>query len=316
VSTTDFDRLAALLGPRAERRGALGARTTYRVGGPAAVWFEAGDLADLDRVAEALAAEPAPCLVVGRGSNLLVADRGFAGLAVGLGPGFEELALEPGAPRGAQVRAGGAVPLPVLARRTAAAGLRGLEWAVGVPGSVGGAVRMNAGGHGSDVAAGLRSVAVRDLAEPAGGVGQRPVTALDLGYRRSALGPTEVVVAATFALVAGDRAEAEAEIAAVVRWRVEHQPGGPNAGSAFTNPPATSAGALIERAGLKGLRLGSARVSPKHANFIAADGGGSADDVARLMALVAERVEHECGIRLAAEVRMVGFEAGAGPARR
>jgi UDP-N-acetylmuramate dehydrogenase len=241
-------------------------------------------------------------LVVGRGSNLLVADAGFPGIAVALGEPYAAITLD-----GTTVRAGGATALPVLARRTAAAGLRGLEWAVGVPGSVGGAVRMNAGGHGSDVAASLVEVRVVDLASGHDGV----VAAADLhlGYRRSALTPTSVVVEAAFALRPGDAEAAGAEVAEIVRWRREHQPGGQNAGSVFTNPEGDSAGRLVEVAGCRGLRLGTAQVSPKHANFIQADAGGSADDVAALVGEVRRRVRAATGVELRPELRLVGFPA-------
>ncbi|HVL27765.1 MAG TPA: UDP-N-acetylmuramate dehydrogenase [Acidimicrobiales bacterium] len=291
---------AAVLGERARRDRPLGPLTTYRVGGPAALAVDARHEGDLEAVARAVAASGLPVLVVGRGSNLLVADAGFSGIAVTLGEGFATLDVE-----GLTVRAGGAVTLPVLARRTAAAGLTGLEWAVGVPGSVGGGVRMNAGGHGSDISRTLVSARVFDLG--AGRPGERPAAGLELGYRRSALGPTDVVVAATFSLEAGERAAAEAEVAEVVRWRREHQPGGPNAGSVFTNPPGDAAGRLIEAAGLKGFRVGSAAVSTKHANFIQVDAGGRADDVRTLMVVVQERVFEQAGVRLHPEVHLVGF---------
>jgi UDP-N-acetylmuramate dehydrogenase len=204
------------------------------------------------------------------------------------------------------VRAGGAAALPVVARRTAAAGLTGFEWAVGVPGSIGGAVRMNAGGHGSDMAATLTGVRVVDVA--GGHDGLMLAEDLDLGYRRSAIGPTHVVVEATLELRRGDRATSEALIADIVRWRREHQPGGQNAGSVFTNPPGDSAGRLIDEAGCKGLRVGTAQVSPKHANFVIADDGGSADDVVALMEEVQRRVLAASGVRLEPETRLVGFE--------
>ena len=150
----DLRAVADALGPRARRDHPLGALTTYRVGGPAALYVEAGEVGDLVAVRRALAGRPVPLLVLGRGSNLLVSDAGFPGLVVHLGGRFGELCLPAVPATGTvEVRAGSAVDLPVLARRTVDAGLEGLEWAVGVPGSVGGAVRMNAGGHGSDTAA-------------------------------------------------------------------------------------------------------------------------------------------------------------------
>ena len=309
------ERAAAMLGDRARRDVPLGPLTTYRVGGPAALLLEAADEADLERARAAVSETGIPVLLVGRGSNLLVADRGFPGLAVVLGEGFATIEID-----GTEVRAGGAVSLPVLARRTAAAGLTGLEWAVGVPGSVGGAVRMNAGGHGSDVAATLVSARVVNLSGggPAwpecsgrGGradlEGDVPADRLDLGYRRSALDRASVVVEARFALQSGDREASEREIVEIVRWRREHQPGGSNAGSVFANPPGDSAGRLVEAAGLKGFRRGSAYVSPKHANFVQVDDRGSADDVRALIEEVARVVLERTGVRLELENHLVGF---------
>jgi UDP-N-acetylmuramate dehydrogenase len=135
--------------------------------------------------------------------------------------------------------------------------------------------------------------------------------ALRLGYRRSSLRTTQVVVHADLRLSPGDPGAGNAELAEIVRWRREHQPGGQNAGSVFTNPEGDSAGRLIEAAGAKGLRIGSAQVSLKHANFIQADPGGSADDVAALMAEVRRRVRDHSGIDLHPETVMVGFDGGA-----
>jgi UDP-N-acetylmuramate dehydrogenase len=304
VSRDAVAAAAAVLGDRARRDVPLGPFTTYGVGGPAALLLEGCGPDELALAGRAVAAGGVPVLVVGRGSNLLVSDRGFPGLALTLGDFFAAIHAD-----AVGVRAGGAVSLPVLARRTAALGLRGLEWGVGVPGSVGGAVRMNAGGHGSDVRAVLTRAWIWDLeGEPDDGA--REVEAADLGlaYRRSAIGPLQVVVDAEFALRPGDRAEAEAEIAGVVRWRREHQPGGANAGSVFANPEGDSAGRLIDAAGLRGHRRGSAFVSPKHANFVQVDDGGSADDVFALMEEVRRTVERRFGVVLQLENRLVGFD--------
>jgi UDP-N-acetylmuramate dehydrogenase len=292
---------ARLLGERAKRDVPLGPLTTYRVGGRAALLAEVRTEDDVRAVSGAVAETGLPVLLVGRGSNLLVADAGFPGLAVTLGGMFGQLELA-----ATQVRAGGAVSLPVLARRTAAAGLTGLEWAVGVPGSVGGAVRMNAGGHGSDVSETLVSCRIVDLSSG----NDKEVRRDDLafGYRSSNVHAGDVVLRATFALEHGDRVASEAQIADIVRWRRENQPGGSNAGSVFTNPPGDSAGRLIDDAGLKGHRVGSAHVSPKHANFFQADEGGSADDVRALIEEVQRLVEERLGVRLEPELRLVGFE--------
>lgn len=303
--------VAAALGERGQRDVPIGPRTTYRVGGRAALFLEACGVDDLLRLAPVLAATGVGVLVLGRGSNLLVADSGFPGLVVSLtGDVFGEIMVTPddgdGVPR---IRAGAGVALPVLARQSAAAGLTGLEWAVGVPGSVGGAVRMNAGGHGADTRATLMRCRVVDL--HAGTDVVVSPEELAFGYRRSAIAGHQVVVAADYHLRPGDRAASEATIREILRWRREHQPGGQNAGSVFVNPlgdpPANSAGWLVDAAGLKGLRHGSAMVSTKHANFIQAEPDGSADDVVALMLLVQQLVNDRLGVLLKAETRLVGF---------
>lgn len=288
---------------KVERDVPLGPLTTYRVGGAAAFFAQVENDDDLAAVGEFVRERGLPTLVVGKGSNLLIADAGFPGLAIVLGDAFAEVDVD--VERGV-VRAGGATPLPVLARRTAAAGRRGLEWAVGVPGSVGGGVRMNAGGHGSDIAASLLRVRVLDLVTGHDGTVQ--AADLALGYRRSSIGPAQIVVWAELETVPGDAGEAAAEIAEIVRWRRENQPGGQNAGSVFTNPPDDSAGRLIDAAGCGGLRLGSSEVSTKHANFIQADPGGSADDVLALILEVQRRVDDAFGVHLEPELRLVGFD--------
>ncbi|MEZ5295723.1 MAG: hypothetical protein R2697_05455 [Ilumatobacteraceae bacterium] len=203
-----------------------------------------------------------------------------------------------------------AAALPVVARRTAAAGVRGFEWAVGVPGSIGGAVRMNAGGHGSDMAACVVDVGVVDLDDPGRGVWRVDVGDLGLRFRASAVPPAHVVLDARLRLRTGDQAAAEAEISEIVRWRREHQPGGQNCGSVFVNPVPgeVTSGGLIDGLGLRGFRIGTAWVSDKHANFIQADEGGSAADVRAVMETVRARVADETGYRLRSEVRLVGFD--------
>lgn len=299
---TAVERAAATLGSLAKLDEPLGARTTYRVGGAAALLVEANSEDDLLTVARAVESTGLGVVVLGKGSNLLVADAGFPGIVLALGESFSTIDIE-----GTTVRAGGAVSLPVLARRTAAAALTGLEWAVGVPGSVGGAVRMNAGGHGSETVETLRRYRVIDLST--GSAQTRPVEALQATYRHTNIAPAEVVVWAEHELAPGERESSEAQISEIVRWRRENQPGGQNCGSVFTNPAGDSAGRLIDAAGLKGFRLGSAFVSPKHANFFQADEGGSANDVRALILEVQRRVEEVHGIRLAPELQMIGFEA-------
>jgi UDP-N-acetylmuramate dehydrogenase len=302
VSAPDVvEAAAASLGDRALRDAPLGARTTYRVGGRAALLLEVRSDADLAALADTVRATGVDTVIVGKGSNLLVADAGFAGVAVVLGDELAEVHVE-----GTTVRAGGAAALPVVARRSVAAGLTGFEWAVGVPGSIGGAVRMNAGGHGSDMAATLVGVRAVDLRS--GEDGWVAAADLHLGYRSSSVAPHVVVVHADLQLAPGDVERGQAELSEIVAWRRAHQPGGPNAGSVFTNPPDDSAGRLIDAAGAKGMRVGTAAVSTKHANFIQADDGGRADDVLALMRAVAARVREHSGVELHAETVLLGFE--------
>jgi UDP-N-acetylmuramate dehydrogenase len=310
--------VAAALGERATLMKPLGPLTTYGVGGPAALYVEVEGAGDLERVRRALGSSvPRPeVFVLGRGSNLLVADEGFEGIVLHLGAGFAGLELPsreaagrgPGEEGTAVVRAGGALALPVLARRVADAGWAGLSWAVGVPGSVGGAVRMNAGGHGSDMASCLVRYSWVDLFSEAGGTDD--VGRLAYGYRSSSVTASQLVVSAELAVTPGSAEEEQAAVSAIVRWRREHQPGGSNAGSVFTNPEDDSAGRLIEAAGLKGFRLGTAHVSEKHANFIQADKDGRADDVRALVEHVRQVVSEHCGITLRTEVRLLGFADG------
>jgi UDP-N-acetylmuramate dehydrogenase len=167
---------------------------------------------------------------------------------------------------------------------------------------------MNAGGHGSDMAACLWRYTWVDLRGPGGGTDG--VERLRYGYRSSSVAPSELVVAAEFVVTPGDAEVERAELSGIVRWRRDHQPGGANAGSVFTNPDGDSAGRLVEASGLKGFRLGSARVSEKHANFIQADKGGRADDVRALMEHVRAVVREQQGVELTAEVRLLGFTGG------
>lgn len=301
-----------LFNSRAKRNVDLSQFTTYKVGGTAALHMTVSSIDDLYLVSAVLAEVELPILVIGRGSNLLISDSGFKGLAITMSgladyvdlpnrdedPGVEPIALF-----------GGSVALPVAARQSVARGLTGFEWGVGVPGSVGGAVRMNAGGHGSDMASSLTSVRMFHLRKGR----EAHVNAVDLGlrFRGSALDDHHVVLSATVDLEWSNSPEAsEAELQEVVRWRRENQPGGQNAGSVFVNPEPgkVSAGAVIDELGMRGLRVGSAEVSEKHANFIQADVGGSAQDVVALMAEVRRRVRDERGYVLRSEIRLVGFE--------
>ncbi|HNJ98567.1 MAG TPA: UDP-N-acetylmuramate dehydrogenase [Ilumatobacteraceae bacterium] len=276
--------------------------TTYKLGGPAAIMATPRGEAELLLVGELARVHSLPLLIVGRGSNLLVADGGFDGIAVSLSAMADDVAFDD-----AVVEAGAAVALPVLSRRCSAAGLVGFEWAVGVPGSIGGAVRMNAGGHGSDMANCLLVARVVDLRSAR----SRWLTPDELGlrFRGSGLADHQVVTTARLQLEHGDPAESEAQLAEIVRWRREHQPGGQNAGSVFVNPVPgeVPAAALIDRLGLKGRRVGGAWVSEKHANFIQAGPDATAADVRELMEIVRAEVAEHTGIVMRSEIRLIGF---------
>ncbi|MCC7077808.1 MAG: UDP-N-acetylmuramate dehydrogenase, partial [Acidimicrobiia bacterium] len=279
----------------------LAPMTTYKVGGAAAVYVEPESEEELLIVRGVVQRHDVPVLVMGRGSNMLVSDAGFPGVAMRLGSGFNWIEYD-----GVSVRAGGATPLPFLARAVARHGLSRLEFGVGIPASVGGAVRMNAGGHGAVMQEVLTRVGVVGLSGVSGGVEERPASDLDMGYRRTNLASDEVVVWAEFALSRGERPEIEAAMAEIVHWRKDNQPAGSSAGSIFKNPEGDSAGRLIDTAGCKGIRVGGAYVSDKHANFVIAEGWARAQDVYAVMRLVRERVREVHGVILEPEVRLVG----------
>ena len=307
-SDKDLSRLASLLGDRATLNEPIGPYTTYRVGGEASIFMRILSVEDLHALSRALSKVRVPVIVLGRGSNMLVSDSGFRGVAITLGPFAEQISL-PQINEQPILIAGSMASLPVLARQSVHQGLTGFEWAVGVPGSLGGAVRMNAGGHGADMIASLISVRLFHIDR---GI-EANVSAANLGlrFRGSDLTDQHVVLSATLRLSWGDSAQGEARMTEIVKWRRDHQPGGQNAGSVFVNPVAgaTSAGALIDGLGLRGYRIGSASISDKHANFIQADEDGSADDVAEVMTFIRDRVSETHGIDLRSEIRLVGFSS-------
>jgi UDP-N-acetylmuramate dehydrogenase len=292
--------LRAACGERVRTAVPLAPFTTFRVGGPAALFLEAASEDDLRTVAEVVRELALPVLVVGRGSNLLVSDAGFPGLALRLGAAFRWTAVEP--PR---LRAGAATALPALAGTALRHGLAGFEWAVAVPASLGGAIRMNAGAHGGEIAEVLETAEVLDLS-----TGERAVVkAEDAGfrYRGSSLPDPGVVLAGTLMLRPGDPELIRARMDGIREWRRRHQPlAEPSCGSVFKNPPDAHAARLIEEASLKGLSVGGAEVSVKHANFIVTRPGARAEDVAALIRTVQERVAERTGIVLEPEVHLVG----------
>jgi UDP-N-acetylmuramate dehydrogenase len=293
------------LGTRVRSGFPIGPMTTFRIGGPAALFVEAEDDAALAAVSAARARAAVPVAVIGKGSNLLVADGGFDGIVVRLGRGFRWTARA-----GGEITAGGAMPLPALAGVALRQGLAGLEFGVAIPASLGGAVKMNAGAHGGSIADVVERVEVFSLDEAA----RRTIPAAEAGfaYRRSSLPADAIVIGATAGLRPGNADAIRAAMDEAREWRRRTQPlAEPNCGSVFKNPDGDHAARLVEAAGAKGLRVGGARVSEKHANFIVADPGATAADVWALIDRVRALVVDEAGVRLEPEVQVLGEVAGA-----
>lgn len=272
--------------------------TSFRVGGPADLYVRPADLPSLVAALDILAGAGLPVLVVGLGTNLLVRDGGIRGAVVStalLGGWHLE---------GDRLVARCGSALSGLARATARAGWSGLEFAAGIPGTLGGAVAMNAGAHGACLADVLERVTVLGDSGPLTlGRDEAGFAYRDSRVRREKLVVTEAVLR----LRPTSPAQAEERIRQVLRVRAESQPRGvPSAGSFFRNPPGMAAGALIEQAGCKGMRVGGAEVSPVHANFLVNRGGASARDLLTLAARVRERVAERFGIWLEPEVEVVG----------
>ena len=298
--TTAHRILADAVGPRLRTGYALAPLTTFRIGGRAALYLEPEDDADLLAVHRAVVETDLPVAILGKGSNVLVPDDGFAGLVLRLGRGYRWAGRD-----GDRLAAGGAMPLPALAGIALQHALAGLEFGVAIPASLGGAVRMNAGAHGramADVVDGVEVFRLRSGASE-----HRTRDEMSFAYRGSALPGDAVVVGATLALGAGDPAAIRAGMEEARGWRRRTQPiAEPNCGSVFENPPNGHAAALIEATGLKGLRVGDASVSMKHANFIIAGPRATAADVLALIGQIRERVQDAEGITLHPEVRLLG----------
>ena len=280
----------------------LGPYTTYKSGGPARYLAEVADIEALDDLVASGVVADRPVLVLGRGSNLLVADAGFDGLVIRLGPAFGVVEVV-----GTSLHAGGAAPLAQVARSSVDAALTGLEFFIGVPGSVGGAVRQNAGCFGTETRDRLLEASIVDLTD--GKMGTFGPDDLDLSYRHSNVTPTRVVLRAVFQALPGDKDAGRAELRRITRWRRDHQPGGTfNAGSVFKNPVGTTAGKVIDSLGLKTMRVGDVAVSEKHANFFVAGSSATSEDIRKLVVAVKDRVFEETGTMLEPEIQFVGFD--------
>lgn len=277
--------------------------TTYRIGGPADILaIPASD----DDVASVLAKAKElglPVTVIGSGSNLLVSDRGIRGLVLRLGRSMGDVTFD-----GRRVVAQAGTSLPRLAKMAADRGLSGLEWGGGVPGTVGGAVAMNAGAHGGETSLVLKRV---HLVDRQGRRLARTPEEMAFSYRRCGLIRREglVVVSAEFQLEEGDPREILERMKSFAARRRRTQPlGMPSSGSVFKNPPGDFAGRLIEAVQLKGARIGGAQISTVHGNFIVNTGGARAEDVYNLIRLAQTRVYEAFGIELELEVELVGWD--------
>jgi UDP-N-acetylmuramate dehydrogenase len=304
-----FIQAAAALGVAVARDEPLARHCTFRIGGPADLYAAVCDIDSLECVGNLAAERGLPVTILGGGSNVLISDLGVRGLVVA--NQTREIGLsEPDW----GMMADSGVALAGLARRAIQQGWAGLEWAVSVPGTVGGAVIGNAGAHGGQIADNLAWVLVADP-----GSGRRVLMAdqMQLGYRESILKqqllagdrpPT--VLQAGFQLAPGDSAEMAARADSFLARRRASQPVEPSAGSVFRNPPGDHAGRLVEAVGLKGHRIGGVQVSPRHANFIINTGDGRATEVAELIRLIRRRVFESTGIALVSEILYIGDWTG------
>lgn len=274
--------------------------TSLRIGGPAEFLVFPRSIAEFQRLLEMAFHHSIPLFILGQGTNLLVSDRGLRGIVASLSKfcsAHEFL-------EGGLLKAGAAVPLFKLCQAAADKGLGGLEFATGIPGSLGGALYMNAGAYGSSMSNLIREVTTIDLR----GIRRVcPAAELEFGYRWSNFQDEDVIILeGVLALTPGDREEILARTAEVLGDRQSKHPHLPNAGSVFRNPPDRPAGRLIEQAGAKGLAVGDAQVSLQHGNFIVNKGRARAGDVLRLIAMVKEKVKEKFDLDLALEIKVIG----------
>jgi UDP-N-acetylmuramate dehydrogenase len=273
--------------------------TTFRIGGPAAVFLECDTVADLMRATAVLSEEGVEWTVLGKGSNVLVADSGYEGAVLVLGKEFKRHSIE-----GEQLRTGAGVILGAVVQDAFKAGLSGLEFAVGIPGTVGGALAMNAGSRDEWIGSIVESVTLFVPGE--GLVGVRGPE-ISWAYRWTDLPSRGIVVEAVLRVIESDAVHMRRSMEASLRRRKRSQPlGMPSAGSVFVNPDGDSAGRLVEAAGLKGARMGGATVSEVHANFIVNSGGATATDVVELVQMIRDTVKESYGIELRPEIRFLG----------
>lgn len=274
--------------------------TTFRVGGPADILVSPNTQEEVCTLLQAIQAEQVPCTILGNGSNVLVLDKGIRGVVVKLGNALDELSIE-----GTRITVEAGVLLSRLANAAAAAGLAGLEFASGIPGSLGGAILMNAGAYGGEIGNLVRTVTVVD---PRGQVRTLSREQMDFRYRHSVVMDSgDTILAATLELTPGDPAAIQDRIRELTQKRISKQPlNFPSAGSTFKRPPGYFAAALIDQAGLRGYRVGDAQVSEKHTGFVVNRGHATATQILQLMDDVKERVHAVSGVWLEPEVRILG----------
>jgi UDP-N-acetylmuramate dehydrogenase len=296
-------RLAERFGSRVRFSEPLSRHTSFGIGGPADAWVDVDSAAELASVFTLARAAGQPVLPLGSGTNVLVSDRGVRGIVIHLGRGFQFIDWTVAGDEAA-VRAGAAVPFKKLVYDAVERGFEGLEFGEGIPGSLGGGLTMNAGAFGGEIG---RVVECLEGVHPEGRVEELPRARLAFQYRRLDLPSGWVITAVRLKLRRGDGAAIGERVASARERRKKNQPlGFPNAGSIFKNPPAAFAGRLLEEAGVKGLAHGDAQVSDLHANFIVNRGAATAADVHALIEEMRRRVETRSGVRLEAEVKLVG----------
>ncbi len=287
--------------------------TTYHIGGPAALFVRADTLADLTLTIEVLADEGLPWTVVGKGSNLLVADAGYQGAVITLGTEFSHVDFNgfagvlPGQKRPERVvaTAGAGIGLQFLVQKAFGLSLSGLEHVVGTPGTLGGAVRMNAGTSDTWISSVVESVTLYSLED---GLRKVDASAIEWGYRRSSIPQDAVIVEVCLRLKPSDKLMLHAAMETCLKRRRASQPLSlPSCGSVFKGTPKGPAGQLIESCGLKGVTCGGAQISPVHANFIVNNGNATAQDVLELVRMAQDAVKEEHGVELQPEVRFLGF---------
>lgn len=289
-----------------KRSEPMSKHTSYRIGGPADYFMRADSIEALEAVLSACDADGIPWTVVGRGTNLLVSDSGVDGAVVVLGSGFRKISVRADEGR---IYAGAGALLSAVVQKAFDESLSGLEFAVGTPGSMGGAIRMNAGSATEWIGSRTASITAYRSGE---GLVRIPGSDVEWGYRSSSIADGDVVVECELMVERGDTSNIQGRMEGLLAKRRRSQPLDlPSCGSVFKGADGTPAAVYIDKAGLKGTRIGGAEVSQKHANFIVNTGGATAEDVLALIRYVQSKVNEEYGIELEPEVRLLGFEEGA-----